>query len=115
MQIGRGLTAREEVEVAVAHEPALVFRALLPHREHLHLGVPCIALDLFKADAEQVLVDLEDGGHDDPDGEVFLDERVVEGEALLDELAVVVPVVPDVELAVERQALGLALLLLEPE
>ena len=75
--------------------------------------MPSLALDFDKLDAEQVLVDLEDRGYDNGDGEVLLHKRVVEVQALLDELAVVVPVVPEVELAVERQTLLVVLLLLE--
>ena len=72
-----------------------------------------VVLDLHKLDVEEVLVDLEDGGNNLGDGEVLLHKRVIEAQALLDELAVVVPVVPEVELAVERQALLVVLLLLE--
>ena len=75
--------------------------------------MPSLALDFHELDAEEVLVDLEDGGDNFGDGEVLLHKRVVEVQALLDELAVVVPVVPEVELAVERQALLVVLLLLE--
>ena len=75
--------------------------------------MPSLALDFHELDAEEVLVDFEDGGDNLGDGEVLLHERVVEAQALLDELAVVVPVVPEVELAVERQALLVVLLLLE--
>ena len=75
--------------------------------------MPCLALDFDELNAEQVLVDLEDGGDNLGDGEVLLHKRVVEAQALLDELAVVVPVVPEVELAVERQAFLVVLLLLD--
>ena len=75
--------------------------------------MPSLALDFHELDAEEVLVDLEDGGNNLGDGEVLLYKRVVEAQALLDELAVVVPVIPEVELAVERQALLVVLLLLE--
>ena len=75
--------------------------------------MPSLALDFHELDAEEVLVDLENGGDNLGDGEVLLHERVVEVQALLDELAVVVPVVPEVELAVEGQALLVVLLLLE--
>ena len=75
--------------------------------------MPSLALDFHELDAEEVLVDLEDGGDNLGDGEVLLHKRVVEVQALLDELAVVVPVIPEVELAVERQALLVVLLLLE--
>ena len=74
-----------------------------------------VVLDLHELDVEEVLVDLEDSGNDDGDGEVLLHKRVVEAQALLDELAIVVPVVPEIELAVEWQALLLVLLLLECE
>ena len=75
--------------------------------------MPSLSLDFHELDAEEVLVDLEDGGNNLGDGEVFLHKRIVEVQALLDELAVVVPVVPEVELAVEGQALLVVLLLLE--
>ena len=75
--------------------------------------MPSLALDFHELDAEEVLVDLEDGGDNPGDGEVLLHKRVIEAQALLDKLAVVVPVVPEVELAVERQALLVVLLLLQ--
>ena len=75
--------------------------------------MPSLALDFHELDAEEVLVDFEDGRDNLGDGEVLLHKRVVETQALLDELAVVVPVVPEVELAIERQALLVVLLLLE--
>ena len=49
-----------------------------------------VVLDLDKLNVEEVLVDLEDGGHDDGDGEVLLDEHVIKVKGLLDVLAVVV-------------------------
>ena len=49
-----------------------------------------VVLDLHELDVEEVLVDLEDSGNDDGDGEVLLDEHVVEVEGLLDVLAIVV-------------------------
>ena len=49
-----------------------------------------VVLDLDELDVEEVLVDLENGGHDDGDREVLLDKHVVEVESLLDVLAVVV-------------------------
>lgn len=75
--------------------------------------MPCFALGLYKLDAEQVLVDLQDGGYHDRDREVLLHELVVKAQTLLDELAVVIPVVPEVEFAVERQALLIVLPLLD--
>ena len=75
--------------------------------------MPSLALDFDELDAEEVLVDLEDGRYNLGDGEVLLHKRVVEVQALLDEFAIIVPVVPEVELAVERQALLVVLLLLK--
>ena len=50
-----------------------------------------VVLDLHKLDVEEVLVDLEDSGHDNGDGEVLLHEHIVKVKGLLDVLAVVVP------------------------
>ena len=75
--------------------------------------MPSLALDFHELDAEEVLVDFEDGGDNLGDGEVLLDEGVIEVQTALDELPVVVPVIPEVELAVEGQALLVVLFLLE--
>lgn len=105
------LTTREEVQIAPADEAGLVLGVTLPYGKLLHFRVPRLTLDLNEFDAKQVLVNLEDGRHDDSDREVLLHEHVVQVEALLNVLAVVVPVVPDVELAVKWEAFLLVLLL----
>ena len=65
-------------------------------------GVPCLPFEFHELDAEKVLVDIKDSRYVLGHGEVLLDERVVELQGLFDKLAVVVPVVPKIELAVER-------------
>ena len=77
--------------------------------------MPCLAFDLNKLHPEQILINVEDSGDDLGNREVLFDEHIVEIEAALDELAVIVPVVPKVEFAVERQTERVVLLLLERE
>lgn len=77
--------------------------------------MPGRALDLLERDSKQVLVDLEDRGHNDRHREVLLDEHIIQVQSLLDVLAVVVAVVPKIELAIEGKALLLVLLLLQRE
>lgn len=77
--------------------------------------MPGRALDFLERDSKQVLVDLEDGGYNHRYGEVFLDEHVVQVQSLLDVLAIVVAVVPKIELAIERKAFLLVFLLLHRE
>jgi hypothetical protein len=67
----------------------------------MHTWMPSLCFQRDKPHAEETLIDIEDSGHDSRDGEVFLDKGVVQVERLLDELAVVISVVPDVEFAVE--------------
>ena len=76
-------------------------------------GMPCLAFDLDKLHPEQVLVNVENGGDDLGNREVLFDEHIVEIEAALDKFAVIVPVVPKVELAVERQTLLVMFFLLQ--
>lgn len=64
--------------------------------------VPGLPLKLNKLDAEKVLIDIEDSGYDLGHREILFHEGVVELQGLLDELAVVVSVVPKVKLAVKR-------------
>ena len=77
--------------------------------------MPSLALDFHELDAEEVLVDLEDGGDDLADGEVLLDLLVVELELALEQAALVVPQVVQVELAVERETPRRVLRLLQRE
>ena len=64
--------------------------------------VPGLCFQWDKLYAEKALIDIENCGHDYCDGEVFLDKRVVQVERLLDELSIVVSVVPCIELSIER-------------
>ena len=75
--------------------------------------MPSLALDLDKGHTQQVLVNIEDGGHNLGNGEVLLHERVIQVEAALDEHTVVVPIIPQVELAIEWQTFLVMLFLLE--
>lgn len=49
-------------------------------KETLMPGIGILHLD--KVDAKQILIDLEDGGHDDINGEVLLNFGVIEGQGL---------------------------------
>ena len=130
-----GHTTREEIKVAVANEAGLVPGILLPYGEHLDVfgggeyseftmtfrawglrgltRVPCLPFEFNELDAEKVLVNIQDSWHDLRHGEVLLDQGVVELQGLLDELAVVIPVIPKVEFAIERQTFLVVFLFLE--
>ena len=78
--------------------------------------MPGLCFQWGEPHTEKTLIDIEDSGDNNRDREVFLDKRVVEVERLLDEPAIVVPVVPDIELAIEwvpllRMLCGLSLFL----
>ena len=75
--------------------------------------MPSLALDLDKGHTQQVLVNIEDGRHNLGNGEVLLHERVIQVEAALDEHTVVVPIIPQVELAIEWQTFLVMLFLFE--
>lgn len=65
-----------------------------------------------ESDSQQVLVDIQDGRNDNGDGEVFLDEAIVQVKFFFDVLAVVVTVIPDIEVTIERKTfLGVLFLL----
>jgi len=66
--------------------------------------MPRIAvLDLLEPHAKEVLVYLQNLWNHERYGEVLLHKRVVQVKLLLGVLAVVVPIVPDVELPIERE------------
>lgn len=125
-------TTGEEVEIAVAHEASPVPGIFLPDSKHLDIfgegeyqkvamtfrarrltRVPSLLLQLNELDAKKVLIDVKDSRYNFGHREVLLHESVVELQGLFDELAVVVPVVPEVKLAVKSQALLCVLLLLK--
>lgn len=70
-------------------------------------------LDFDELDPEQVLVDIQDSGNNDSNGEVLLDFGVVQRQGFLDENAIEIAIVPDVELVVKIVAVDLVLLLLQ--
>ena len=107
--------AREEVEVKVADERVRVgvFGAV-----ELNVGVPRVgrgALDLDKAQVEQVLVDVQQALGHRLHGKVELERLVVHLEVLGLVLAEVVAKVPRKDVAVKVKAARLALLLLEQQ
>jgi hypothetical protein len=77
--------------------------------------MPSATLHLHELDRQQVLVDLDDLRDDDRHGEILLDQRFVQVQGCLDKLLVIVPIVPDIELAIERVSLLDMFLLLELE
>ena len=118
-----GHTTGEEVEIAVAHEASPVPGIFLPDSKHLDIfgegeyqkvamtfrarrltRVPSLLLQLNELDAKKVLIDVKDSRYNFGHREVLLHEHVIEIECLLDVLAIIVSVVPDVEVFIERDA-----------
>lgn len=66
----------------------------------------------MELNSEQILVDTQDSRDDNRYGEIFLDEHVIKVERFFDKLAVIIAVIPEVELAIEGKTLGFMFLLL---
>lgn len=77
--------------------------------------MPTLHFHLHKLDRQQVLVDLDDLRDDNSHREILLDQAFVQVQRRLDELLVVVPIIPDIEFAIEWISLLLVFLLLEFE
>lgn len=56
----------------------------------MRTGMPQVAFDFFKLDAQEILVDLKNGRNDNVYGEVLFHERVIEREGFFDKETVVV-------------------------
>lgn len=82
---------------------------------HALTRMPGRSLDLLKPNTQKVLVYLQNRGDDDRNREVLLDERIIEIQRRLDELAVIVTIIPDIEFAVEGDTQLFVLLLLQCE
>ena len=68
----------------------------------MHTWMPGRCFQWDEPHAEKALIDIENSRYDNRNGEVFLDKGVIQVERLLDELSIVVSVVPEIELAIER-------------
>ena len=77
--------------------------------------MPTVSPDFHELDRQQVLVNLDDLRDDGGHGEILFDQHFVQAQRFLDELLVVVPVVPDIKLAVEGISFLRVFLLLELE
>lgn len=77
--------------------------------------MPTVAFDLHKLDRQQALVDLDDLRDNNGHREILLDQAFVQVQGGLNELLVVIPVVPNVELAIEGISLLRVFLLLKLE
>ena len=75
--------------------------------------MPSISFYFDELDRQQVLVDLYNLWDDNGHGEVFLDQVSVQVQGRLDELLIVVPVIPDVKFAIKGIPLFRVLLFLE--
>lgn len=67
----------------------------------MHTWMPGRCFQRDKPHVKKALIDVENSRHNNRNGEVFLDKRVVQVERLFNELSIVVSVVPDIEFAIE--------------
>lgn len=77
--------------------------------------MPSFTLHLNEFNRQQALVNLDDLWNDDRHREIFLDQLFIQVQGQLNILLLVVPVVPDIKLAIERIPLLRVFLLLELE
>ena len=125
-----GPTPWEQIEVTVPKEVFRGLGVLLPDGVLLDLynassaplacdildryitWVPTFPLDLHELDRQQVLIDVDDLWDDNRHGEILLDQTFVQVQGRLDKLLIIVPIVPNIELAVKGVSLLRVLLLL---
>ena len=77
--------------------------------------MPSASLHFQELDRQQALVDLNDLRDDNRHGEILLDQLFVQVQGRLDELLVIVPIIPKIELAIERISFLRMFLFLELE
>ena len=65
--------------------------------------MPSGPLRLNKLNPEQLLINLQDAFYNNSHREILLHFRVIQIEGLFDIFTIVVPVIPDVEFAIERK------------
>jgi hypothetical protein len=63
--------------------------------------VPHLNIGLLEVYTQQVLVNLQDRRHHHIHGEVLFNQGIIEVESALNIEAVIIPIVPDVELSIE--------------
>jgi hypothetical protein len=77
--------------------------------------MPRLSLDFLELYSKQFLVDLKDSRDNNRDWEVLFHEHIIQVQGGFDEFAVVIAVIPEVKLSVEREPTLLMLLFLQGE
>lgn len=75
--------------------------------------MPGLALGLNKLDSKKALIDVQDSRYNNRDWEIFFHQLIVEVKRAFDKFTIVVPVIPNIELAIERITLFFVFLFLE--
>lgn len=66
--------------------------------------MPCGSIFCFlESYSKKILIDRQNRRHNDRNGEILLDERVIQGEGFLNILAVIISVIPEVKFAIKRK------------
>ena len=76
--------------------------------------MPCRSiLNYLKLDTEKILIDLQDGRNNDRHREILLDDVIIQKQRFLNVFAVVVSIIPNVQLAIKVKTFFFILLFLE--